>query len=688
MSGIFKKITDKNITPFKAFKQNNIDYDLNNDTEVDGVRVLKAEYSGQFIYNDLNDPNLESQWFSNSQFFFNHIYSNFYKGYTKNRLSKLGETNIYQVRELHEKNTIISIPKELYGEEIKKNSVLLDFSGGATGSYQNVFNDLGFTSDGIVYDSTDNNLDALLRQSNSLSVTNGSTLTLAIDISTYTVTNQGSATPTINTNSITFNTGDVYNLQIFNAGVLTYWFPCSEGSGNNLTDVKSSTFGLIDNHTWINQNLFHYNISSGSININSGSVYIPHDTTGTTIPSASALPYFDFDNETGYGFIDVETKVELNPNNDNGLANYQNLTASQYLDYNELKTYFDTKDNLSYDISGSYTLVNVNTNDEDSDVGPLYDDGYGNLIDKSKYDTVFPTIGNPRDDLLLYYNFDITFLGTDELPDSSIFNNNAKGYNVESATSYLGIYGKKLRFNGTNSHVQTLHNEIFNINDDFAISFLMTTPSTTVVNSTLFTKNGGYTKFKEVRTDNDGKLSYNLEPSHQNLDTIYPFNIEFNNNIIEFSRYDGTNLVTLSSSALSTESNYHILCQKVGDNLQLIVNGTLLDEQVDTTRNISNICDLFLGMKGDFTNYYTGDLDEIKIYEKSFNEEEYLILAEGESTGASNYVIGNVFYELGLIIVFTPLNDIRRYFNNWILVSGFWEDKNIWIDTEKWNDYI
>lgn len=181
-------------------------------------------------------------------------------------------------------------------------------------------------------------------------------------------------------------------------------------------------------------------------------------------------------------------------------------------------------------------------------------------------------------------------------------------------------------------------------------------------NQTIITKNG----LKVVTTLKNNKTIYN----DVLFNGPYPFNVEVEKSgsrygRLKFSRYDGNIKTEITSSILLEEPfAYHFICQKTGSQLEMYINGELIatgsdlsNFDVNTLGGIGdthNECDLFIGQTGDGTKTFNGSLDELKIFDKPLTPSQSLVLAQNELTGSYNYIVGNVFYEYGLITFTAP----------------------------------
>ena len=128
---MFKRLDprDINITPFKAYKKFNVT-NIDSGSGVYGFRAISSS-----IHN-FNPATATKTTFDSASFF--HIPSWFminqmYYRDTENNFNNFGQNNGKQYRYLQPSASIISVPKDLYGERIKPKSIILkDDSTSAT----------------------------------------------------------------------------------------------------------------------------------------------------------------------------------------------------------------------------------------------------------------------------------------------------------------------------------------------------------------------------------------------------------------------------------------------------------------------------------------------------------------------------------------------------------------------------
>ncbi len=171
--------------------------------------------------------------------------------------------------------------------------------------------------------------------------------------------------------------------------------------------------------------------------------------------------------------------------------------------------------------------------------------------------------------------------------------------------------GKSLTYNGTTQFatIQNLPALNFNYNQDFSVSYWMKAPST---------QNDMYSNQNIIleKWSNSGPFPYAFR--------IYNQTGGANNGKLQFSRYDGTNNPAVTSNKTVNDNKWHhITGIKNGSNLFLyidnILSGTATDTTTTTTTNSEHI---YLGMRGNFTNYFAGSIDEVKIFSYALSQKD------------------------------------------------------------------
>lgn len=263
----------------------------------------------------------------------------------------------------------------------------------------------------------------------------------------------------------------------------------------------------------------------------------------------------------------------------------------------------------------------------------IHSDRYGNLLNSA-----FPT-ESIVNNLTFYEGF------------NEFFDKNRIPYTYKNITFTDGItatdgvnksIGLSANFNN-NGYIKTDINGFYDRYNDYSISLFITASNNTTENDLIIAK------------------------ASSSLDVQYPFKIELSgSNQIVFSVAGSTNLKTQVVSTSTITDWTHVVCQKSAKTLQLYINGILESSKVnaalqDVTSPFSqsapyhNDSAIHIGGYKD-SNYLSGKLDEIRIYNKSLTSTEVGYLGNRSETGSMLQTdnIGNVFNKQGLAVVSTP----------------------------------
>lgn len=241
---------------------------------------------------------------------------------------------------------------------------------------------------------------------------------------------------------------------------------------------------------------------------------------------------------------------------------------------------------------------------------------------------------------------------------------------ITSASIATGI---SANFNGTNSYIKTPYNEkqfVYSKDDDFAISaWIKTSNSQSITGldaAILISKRGServsrpsitYVSYvDELRAIN----SYPWDLSIGAIGSSYPGRLIAR-------RSDGLRSTVITSSIITDNNWHHIVYQKTGSNLQLYVDGTIVnsgsDDLNDHPVNRSNV--YFGALNENLTGVYSGSLDEIRFYNKGLTLAEINSLANTTTAYQTN-VVGNVFYRTGTIVTSSPYSQYNSLAtSNW-----------------------
>jgi len=286
--------------------------------------------------------------------------------------------------------------------------------------------------------------------------------------------------------------------------------------------------------------------------------------------------------------------------------------------------------------SGSYGTASYSTN------VPLYikSDRYSNL-----YNAAFDTSS-----IISGVKF---YEGFNEYFDSSRITYEYANVNFVPGIQYVPSltqnHGLLARFAGT-GYIKTELDGYYDRNHDYAISFWIFATATGSASNLIM-----------------AKASSSLTPQ-------YPFKIEVDTNRLVYTIAGSTTFKSQITSTIDIDatSHLHVVCQKSGSTMQIWIDGNV---DIDATNNllidtmspftasarIDNSDPLYIGGWESNANM-TGDIDEIRIFNRALTATEIGYLADRQVGGAfmqTNHV-GNVFTKQGVAVISTP--DYR--FNN------------------------
>lgn len=223
----------------------------------------------------------------------------------------------------------------------------------------------------------------------------------------------------------------------------------------------------------------------------------------------------------------------------------------------------------------------------------------------------------------------------------------------------------------SNSYILTNESKRFNYanSENFTVSFwIQAPPSQSIIthdDNILINKNGvvfeeHYGMNPKLR-DSDVIVQDKYQSgSFLNKTTnIYPYKFSIynqntsNNGKLVFSRSNGIRTYTLTSSASLNDSQHHHVClTKSGSLYTLYIDGQAQDSGSFLNRDycINDHSLMFGALDTQFTQGYSGSLDEIRFYEYPCSTSEIASLASTQSLYQTAN-IGNVFYKKGNIVI-------------------------------------
>lgn len=268
----------------------------------------------------------------------------------------------------------------------------------------------------------------------------------------------------------------------------------------------------------------------------------------------------------------------------------------------------------------------------------LKDDKYGNV-----YVTSFPT-SSIVNDCVFYEGFNEYFDTTRVKYDNeySAYVSYVPGITLTDTLTGDNI-GYCARFNGS-AYIKQDLNGFYDRDHDYALSFFINAKNIYAGENIILSK-------------------LDLESTSNQ----YPFQVTVDYDILRFKTYSSTNGLFTISSSLTIESWQHVICQKSGSNMQLYINGTIVASasnpafSLQTSVNdgsglIDNNGKLYIGGISPDSSNLIGDLDEIRVYNKSLSISEINALKDrsGYGTCLQTNIVGNVFHDQGIVVISSP----------------------------------
>ena len=318
----------------------------------------------------------------------------------------------------------------------------------------------------------------------------------------------------------------------------------------------------------------------------------------------------------------------------------------------------------------SFSLTQNSITIKDDGKGHLYDSSYGTISSvtnttnfKSENFRVFylgPEGGHTKYNLSIQngrsiVNAKTSYTKDGLLDDSFLFNEIAyKDLKFSSKVLDGGNY-PVLDFNGISSNVKSPHNSRYNFNkNNFAISFFV---SNSVYNPNnndkkyLISKSTTKTVIQSPNILNNPNITGSSQGMEVESAPQFPFEIYYQSSSINFDRFDGNVTSTVSTISTSSNSMLHVVCQKTGSNLEIYIDGVKQKTSKDNTAQCQNQANLYIGSKGGTSNFFTGSMAQIMIFEDSLNQNQINSLSQ--SIDNKPYV-GNIFYNNGLTTITKP----------------------------------
>ena len=265
-----------------------------------------------------------------------------------------------------------------------------------------------------------------------------------------------------------------------------------------------------------------------------------------------------------------------------------------------------------------------------------------------KYDINYNLYGKTNPNPITYYSkenvYDDSFYINTLTYKNIIFKPQDDGYGCKYPSIHFTSNGS------LTSSIVAPHNETYNFNpgEDFTISMYINPVSASTYLLCKSTKESTLPTpiYQPLYTTGSSQL-LNLKTQNQ-----YPFEIFIDDSQnLTFRKTDGTFTPTVTAP-INTGSLSHVVCMSSGSVLEIWISGSKISSTSDTTVfQTENKADLYIGSKGELSNYYTGSISNLMIFNSSRTEEQIKSLSS--SINGSPY-IGNIFYSNGLATITHP----------------------------------
>lgn len=288
------------------------------------------------------------------------------------------------------------------------------------------------------------------------------------------------------------------------------------------------------------------------------------------------------------------------------------------------------------------------------------DDGKGNLIDTELSSSISGQLLYLQFNSLTYSNAwtdstaSLSNTGQIELPVNTLINDVTvigNNINISNKTGLSPDWGNAAYFQG-NSYIRIPDVDELNFkpSDDFAVAFWLNRKNSDTDKWILSNRTTGKGIIQRKKVTVVGDVNYPISQ--------YPYDISFDSsNTISCKASDGITTAIITGS-ISAGERKHVLLQKSGSSFQLYLNGILQNSSSYPDKNIQNKADIFIGSlglnnNGTVNSGMSGSIDEFFMFNKALTSTEITQLASTEMAINTN-VVGNVFYEHGMIVLSDP----------------------------------
>ncbi len=226
----------------------------------------------------------------------------------------------------------------------------------------------------------------------------------------------------------------------------------------------------------------------------------------------------------------------------------------------------------------------------------------------------------------------------------------------------------------SHSSIVSPHKDDYNFNpgDDFTISMYVNPYHNAFLKSKLTRNDSKHTKSYLLSKSTtktviptplntrygkmDLKTTGSSQPKEVPVDAQFPFEIyvekinNFRQNVV-FTKTDGDFTPTISAS-IATGSYQHLICMTSASRMEIWLDGNRVASGSDTTvKRTQNPANLYFGSKGEKSNFFSGSMSNIMIFNQSKTSDE---INNIKNTFNNSCYLGNIFYSNGLATVTHP----------------------------------
>ena len=216
------------------------------------------------------------------------------------------------------------------------------------------------------------------------------------------------------------------------------------------------------------------------------------------------------------------------------------------------------------------------------------------------------------------------------------------------------------------SSIVAPHNETYNFNtdEDFTISMYVHPKLPDVGASDMYLVSKSTTK-SDIKSTNTSstKITGSSQINKEFSKPQYPFEIyidkgsnydtdgDDNSKNLMFRKSDG-NITSIVSASIDNDMLSHVVCMRSSSQMEIWIEGQKVASGSDNTfKQTSNKANLYIGSKGERSNFFSGSMSNLMIFNQSKTSTQIENLRQ--TINGSPYV-GNIFYSQGIATITHP----------------------------------